>query len=204
MKIYVDIDDVLCETAASLCDMAEREFGRRVEYRNVREFDLQRVFGLSDPEMNRFRDLSHEPEFLASFSATPGAVEGLRTLVSAGHSVDLVTGRPASSHIGTERWLDSVGIDGLTVTYVDKYGRSHIYGCNQGDPPTIGMDELVAREYDVAIDDSPIVLAKLAAWHKTSVLVYDRPWNAAFGLARNMRRIESWAEALVAIRRLKA
>lgn len=204
MKIYVDIDDVLCETAVSLCDMAERVFGRRVEYRNVREFDLQNVFGLSDSEMGRFRDLSHEPEFLASFAVTPGAVEGLRALVVAGHSVDLVTGRPASSHIGTEMWLDSAGIDGLTVTYVDKYGRSQIYGCNPGDPPTIGMDELAAREYDVAIDDSPLVLSKLAAWHKTCVLVYDRPWNAGFGLAQNMSRIGSWAEALAAVRRLKA
>lgn len=204
MKIYVDIDDVLCETAASLCDMAEREFGRRVEYRNVREFDLQKVFSLSDHEMDRFRDLSHEPEFLASFPVTPGAVEGLRELVSAGHSVDLVTGRPASSHIGTEMWLDSAGIDGFSVTYVDKYGRSHIYGCNPGDPPSISMDELAAREYDVVIDDSPVVLAKLAAWRKTCVLVYDRPWNAAFGLAGNMRRIGSWAEALAAVRRLKA
>lgn len=203
MKIYVDIDDVLCETAASLCDMAEREFGRRVAYRNVREFDLQKVFGLSDPEMDRFRDLSHETEFLSSFPVTPGAVDGLRALVSAGHSVDLVTGRPASSHIGTERWLCSAGIDGLIVTYVDKYGRSHVYGINPGDPRTIGMDELEAREYDVAIDDSPVVLDKLAAWRKTCVLVYDRPWNAAFGLACNMRRIGSWAEALAAIRRLE-
>ena len=46
--IYVDMDDVLCETAANLCRLAEREFGRHVDYADVFAFDLQKVFGLTD------------------------------------------------------------------------------------------------------------------------------------------------------------
>ena len=204
MKIYVDIDDVLSETAASLCDIAEREFGRHVEYCNVCEFDLQKVFSFTDEEMDRFRVLSHKTEELKSFPVTPGAVEGVRALVAAGHAVDLVTGRPASSHVGTEAWLKSAGLGDFTVSYVDKYDRSQIYALSPDDPPTVGMAELEARGYDVAIDDSPIVLAKLAAWRKTRVLVYDRPWNADFALSDNMRRIGSWADAMAQIRSLDA
>ena len=55
MRIYVDIDDVLCETAASLCEIVAREFGRHVAYEDVFQFDLQDVFRLTDEEM---RDLS--------------------------------------------------------------------------------------------------------------------------------------------------
>ena len=66
MRIYVDIDDVLCETAATLCGLAEREFGRHVKYLDVRQFDLQKVFSLDDSEMARFRELSHSAHALAS------------------------------------------------------------------------------------------------------------------------------------------
>ena len=58
MRVYVDMDDVLCETAASLCGMAEREFARRVRYEDVKHFDLQKVFSLDDGEMAAFRALS--------------------------------------------------------------------------------------------------------------------------------------------------
>ena len=34
MRIYVDMDDVLCETAAHLCKLAACEFGRHVAYAN--------------------------------------------------------------------------------------------------------------------------------------------------------------------------
>lgn len=200
MRIYVDIDDVLCETAVGLCEIAAREFGRRVEYGNVRDFDLQKVFSLSDAEMARFRELSHLAETLASFAITPGAVEGVRALVAAGHEVDLVTGRPASSHIGTETWLESAGLSALPVLYVDKYDRAGIFSHAADDPPTVSMAELESRGYGVAIDDSPLALAKLARWERTEVLVFDRPWNAAFHLAPNMERIRSWPDAVSGLR----
>ena len=194
MRIYVDMDDVLCETAASLCRLAERTFGRQVSYGQVFDFDLQRVFALSDAEMRRFMALSHAPETLAAYPVTPGAAEGLRTLRAAGHEVEIVTGRPASAHDGTERWLAAAGMDGFPVTYVDKYGRDACYAHRPGDPRTISMDELLARAYDVAIDDSPVALDRLAVWRRTQLLVFDRPWNAAYALAPNMRRVLGWAD----------
>ena len=51
MRIYIDIDDVMCETAATLCLLAEREFGKGVPYAEVSQFDLQQVFGLTDEEI---------------------------------------------------------------------------------------------------------------------------------------------------------
>ena len=203
MRIYVDIDDVLSETARSLCAIAESEFGRHVDYSDVREFDLQRVFSFSDDEMERFRVLSHVPDVLASFAEVSGAVEGVRSLVAAGHIVDLVTGRPASSRRGTEMWLERAGLGEFKVTYVDKYDRSGIYRNDPDDPPTVTMTELAARRYDVVIDDSPIVLAKLAAWRDSRVLVFDRPWNADFPISPNMQRIYSWADIIDFVRRLR-
>lgn len=190
MRVCVDIDDVLCETAASLCGLAERAFGRRVPYREVREFDLQRVFALTDAEMRRFMALSHEPETLMSYPETPGASAGLRRLRAAGCEIDIVTGRPASSHAATVAWLESVGLAGFAVTFVDKYGRTFAKGPD--DPPTVPLAEFLRRDYDFAIDDSPVVLPSFADWTRTGVLVFDRPWNASFALAPNMRRVSGW------------
>ena len=192
MRIYVDMDDVLCETAAALCKLAEREFGKFVEYGNVRSFDLQEVFGLTDGEMDRFRVVSHERDSILGYPQTPGAADGVRALVEAGHLVDIVTGRPAFTHCDTSEWLRAAGLGGLPVTYVDKYGRSFASGPD--DPPTVTLGELESRRYDVVIDDSPVVLRRLAEWRSSRVLVFSRPWNESFPLAPNMIRVGGWED----------
>lgn len=194
MRIYVDMDDVLCETAAALCILAEREFGKSVRYGDVRSFDLQEVFGLTDGEMERFRVVSHERGSILGYPQTPGAADGVRALVAAGHRVDIVTGRPAFTHRDTSEWLRTAGLGDLPVTYVDKYGRSFASGPD--DPPTVDMGELEARRYDVVIDDSPVVLRRLAEWTRSRILVFSRPWNEAFPLAANMTRVRGWPDVL--------
>ena len=194
--IYVDMDDVLCETAANLCRLAEREFGRHVDYADVFAFDLQKVFGLTDDEMRRFMAASHAPGALLTHPVTPGAPDALRALRDAGHSIEIVTGRPAYAHGDTERWLDAAGIGDFPVTYVDKYGRDSCYAHNAGDPPTVSLDELLSRQFDVVIDDSPQILARLADWKETRILVFSRPWNVSFPLSANMTRVGGWSEIL--------
>ena len=196
MRIYVDIDDVLCETAASLCGLAAREFDRHVEYENVRVFDMQQVFCLTDAEMARFAVLSHEPDCLKNFPLTEGAVEGLKSLRDAGAQVDILTGRPAASHQATEEWLASVGLGDFKVEYVDKYGRT--FARHPDDPATVPLAALLQRQYDIAIDDSPVILKSLAGWSDTRVLVFDRPWNRSFALAPNMTRVIGWKGVLAA------
>ena len=106
MRIYIDIDDVLCETAATLCQVAARTFGKGIPYEQVRQFDLQRVFGLTDGEMRRFMEISHQPEVLLSYPPTPGAAASVRALLESGNDIEIATGRPASSHRATEALLE--------------------------------------------------------------------------------------------------
>jgi len=199
MRIYVDMDDVLCETAAALCKLAEREFGRRVAYENVFAFDLQKVFCLSDREMKRFMELSHSPATLRSYAPTPGAAEALCALRSAGHEVEIVTGRPAYAHSGTEQWLADAGMAGFPVSYVDKYGRDSSYAHNPGDPPTATLGELFAERFDVAIDDSPQILSAFPEGFSKETFVFARPWNASMKLRGGTRRIGGWREIAGAI-----
>ena len=48
MKIYIDYDDVLCETAEYFTKIAKELFGIEVPYRQVQFFNLQKSFDLND------------------------------------------------------------------------------------------------------------------------------------------------------------
>lgn len=199
MKIYVDMDDVLCETARHLCALAADAFGRIVSYEQVFQFDLQEVFGLTDAEMKRFMALSHTPGSLRAHEPTPHAADALQTLRAAGHDVHIITGRPAAAHAATADWLVLHGLGDFPVTYVDKYGRDACYAHNPDDPPTVTLAELLDRRFDLVIDDSPSILKHLAVWSDTRIFVFARPWNATYPLAPNMTRVQGWPDILTRV-----
>ena len=47
MKIYIDFDDVICETAKYFTKIAKELFNIDVPYREVQFFNLQKSFDLS-------------------------------------------------------------------------------------------------------------------------------------------------------------
>ena len=120
--------------------------------------------------------------------------DDVRALPAAGHEIEIVTGRPSYAAAGTRAWLEAAGLGELPVSFVDKYGRANVYQCGGDAPPTVPLAEFLTREYDVAIDDSPSILPRLAQWKRTRVFVFDRPWNRAYQLAANMARVSGWAD----------
>ena len=48
MKIYIDFDDVICETAKYFTQIAKELFNIDVPYREVQFFNLQKSFDLSE------------------------------------------------------------------------------------------------------------------------------------------------------------
>ena len=82
MKIYVDFDDVLCETARALSALAKEMFGRDVPYEDIKFFNLQKSFSLSDAQIEALMARAHEHDFLLGLEPTPGGVEAVRALCS--------------------------------------------------------------------------------------------------------------------------
>lgn len=193
MRIYIDFDDVLCETARHLSDLARTLFDRHVPYEAISGFDLKQAFSLSDTEIDALMEHAHRTEFLTELTPAPGSVEAVRALESRGHELAIVTGRPADSHAGSLGWLRKHGLTHLALIYVDKYGRAPATPAPEA-PRTLTRDEFATLHFDVAIDDSPAALDLLAPRHNCTVIVYDRPWNRCYTHAANMRRSASWRE----------
>ena len=94
MKIYIDFDDVICETAKYFTKIAKELFGIDVPYRQVQFFNLQKSFDLSDEQYDKLMEAGHLPENLLSYEETPGASETINKWVDEGHEVFIITGRP--------------------------------------------------------------------------------------------------------------
>lgn len=194
MRIYVDIDDVVTETARTLCRFAADMFGRRVPYEKVFEFDLQVSFSLDDRQIRELMDFAHSPESLASYPETPGATATVASWIAGGHDVTFVTGRPASTHEGTVRWLSARGLGGARVIHVDKFRRetsSAAVACDY----VVPLRDFLGMRFDFAVEDSPVGLGLLAKIPGCRVAVFNRPWNARaeFPPGR-FTRCRDWAE----------
>ena len=113
MRIYVDFDDVLCETARELSRLARELYGCQVPYAAIRAFNLREAFGLDETRYLHLMRAAHETERLLALEPTPGAVATLARWAADGHTVEIVTGRPCATHAASARWLQRHGLADL-------------------------------------------------------------------------------------------
>ena len=193
MKVYVDFDDVICETARDLSALAERLYAIRVPYPAIRAFDLHEAFGLDDAQYRRLMAAAHSREFVLGYAETPGAAATLNRWADAGIDVEIVTGRPFLTAASSRDWLAAHGLARLPVVHVDKYGREP--PAAPGAPRALTLAEFAARHYDFAVEDSPAALAHLAKMEGCLTAVFARPWNARTPLPSDaFVRCADWGE----------
>ena len=198
MRIYVDFDDVLCETARGLSVLAQEMFGRQVPFEQIRAFDLQVSFNLDATQYEALMHAAHESAFLLGLPALPGCVEGLQAWQRQGHEVVVVTGRPSATHQISHGWLQQQGLASLPVLHVDKYNRPH--AVPPGAPPTLSLATMLREHFDVVIDDSPVVLDALQTRPAGRTIVFDRPWNRTYDCpAPRVTRCRGWREVLFSV-----
>ncbi len=75
--IYVDMDDVLGQTARTFARVFEQEHGRKVDLEEIESFDLGVSLGLSRANLEEFMKSVHRPEVLADIEPMEGAVSTL-------------------------------------------------------------------------------------------------------------------------------
>src|SRR5438045_1095899 len=121
--IYVDMDDVVCETARALLAIAEREFGKTIAYDELNTFEVGEACGLAAREIQELFRLAHHPEELFAMAPIDEAVSILREWAQAGHEIAIVTGRPPWTHDVSRAWLARHEVPHHDFVMVDKYGR---------------------------------------------------------------------------------
>ena len=172
--IYVDMDDVIGQTARTFAKVFEREYGRRVDLEEIESFDLGLSLGLSPESLDSFMKSVHRPEVLAEIEPMEGAIEALAAWVSRGYEVDVVTGRPPETEAVSRQWLAAWDVPHHSLTFLDKYSWSdELFSGSRA----ISMAELSRRPFSLVVEDSAEVARRIAGVLDAPVALLDRPWN---------------------------
>ena len=187
--IYVDMDDVLCETARRFLVVIEREFGKQIAYDALTDFDFERSCNLTPGERAKLYEIVHLDEEILSIDPIPEAIDVLNGWVGAGYEIAIVTGRPPDTFAASIEWLARFKVPYHSFTVVDKYGRFQTEN-------TVGLSltELAKQQFCWAVEDSLPMAKFLATEMKLTVALLDRPWNQADAETTQITRYDHWHE----------
>ena len=184
--IYVDLDDVLCHAARRFLEIVERDFGKRIVYEQLTNFDVGHSCGLTPAERDELYRVVHRPDELFRMEPVSEAVEVLADWTARGYEIAIVTGRPPDSGEVSVAWLAKHGIAHHSFTVVDKYAR-----CHSGTAGALSLADLAARPFCWAIEDSLPMARYLAGEMRVPVALLDRPWNQG-DVESGIRRYSDW------------
>ena len=190
MKIYVDFDDCLCETARAFSRLGMEMFSRNVPYEDITFFELDRSFSLNDEQFEQFMIRGHQPDVLLSYEETPGASSVVNEWLSCGHDVSVITGRPFSAYEPSREWLDRHGLERVKLYCLNKYGRDSFI---KNSDFSLEPEDYYRMKFDLAVEDSPKAFPFFNHLPSLRVLVFDRPWNRNCAFPNeNYTRVFNW------------
>ncbi len=174
MNIYVDFDDCLCETGRHFARLAAELFGKNVPYEEMRYFELQKSFSLTDGQFEQLMIEGHRPEMLLSYEETPGACGTINSWLDRGYDVSVITGRPYSAYEASREWLDRHGLERVRLYCLNKYGRDSFI---RNSDFSLEIEDYLRMRFDYAVEDSPAAFRFFEHLPDLKVMVFDRPWN---------------------------
>lgn len=186
--VYVDLDDVLCETARHFLVIVEREFGKQIAYEQLTNFDIGTACGLRPQERESLYRMVHEPDELMQMAPIEEAMGALKQWAGAGFAIAIVTGRPPDAYEPSLAWLAQHHVPYESFTMVNKYARFATENT-----VAISLDELASRDYCWAVEDSLPMAQYLAGAMKVPVALIDCPWNRSAEDHANVGRFSDWA-----------
>jgi uncharacterized HAD superfamily protein len=186
--VYVDLDDVLCETARHFLVIVEREFGKRITYEELTNFDIGTACGLRPEERDSLYRIVHEPDELLQMAPIDHAIATLHQWAGTGYEIAIVTGRPPDAYEPSLAWLAQHHVPQHSFTMVNKYARF-----DTENTVAISLDELASRDYCWAVEDSLPMAQYLASQMNVRVALIDCPWNRSAENHANVGRFSDWA-----------
>lgn len=192
--IYVDMDDVLCEAARHFLLIVEREFGKKVAYEQLTDFDVGHACGLRPEERDELYRIVHRPEELLDMAPIAEAVSAVECWAKQGFEIAIVTGRPPESIEASLAWLAKHKVPHGSFIVVDKYSRFPTERSR-----AISLAELATRQFCWAVEDSWSMAEYLARRMNVPVALIDCPWNRAGERYGRISRYRGWHELAEAL-----
>lgn len=186
-NIYVDLDDVLCQTARHFLVIVERQFNKRIAYEELTDFDVGSSCGLTPAETDELYRIVHRHDELMRMAPIDDAIGALRQWQNDGYAIAIVTGRPPESFDPSLAWLARHRVPYDSFTMVDKYSRF-----TTDNSQAIRLEELAQREYCWAVEDSLPMAHFLATRMELPVALIDCPWNRVAVDHSNVGRYADW------------
>jgi len=187
--IYVDMDDVLCETARGCLAIIEQKFGRQVPYECLTNFDLGQACELGPEETAALYHIVHHPDELLKLEPIPAAIPVLKQWIAGGYEIAIVTGRPPTTYEPSVEWLKIHEVPYHSFMMVDKYGRFETKNTI-----AVSLPELAEKSFYFSVEDSPTMARFLAEQMGVSVKLFDRPWNQGAVAHPKIKRYHHWHE----------
>src|SRR5262245_6604599 len=181
------MDDVLCQAARHFLLIVEREFGKKIEYRQLVDFDVGRSCGLRETEREELYRIVHRPDELLRMAPVEEAIPVLEQWQRSGFEIAIVTGRPPDTHEVSVAWLKRHRFPFQSFTIVDKYSRF-----STEETVAINLMELAERQFCWAVEDSLPMAQYLANQMKLPVALIDCPWNQSVGQDSRISRYPDW------------
>ena len=191
--VYVDLDDVLCQAARHFLLVVEREFGKRIAFEQLVNFDVGKSCGLSAEERDELYRIVHRPEELLNMAPIDEAAGVLQKWQDQGFEIAIVTGRPPESAEASLAWLAKHKMPHAAFTVVDKYSRFPTVKSS-----AISLAELATRRFCWAVEDSWPMAEYLARQMSVPVALIDRPWNQSSDSHNGIRRCGGWRDLAAA------
>lgn len=197
-RIYVDLDDVLSQTARAFLRLLAADYGKVIELDAIESFDLSVSFGLDAEELRRFMHDAHRPELLLGIEPMPGADDSLGAWKRRGYEIHVMTGRPPAAAEVSRAWLGRHRMPHDALHFVDKYAR-YDPAAWDGAEPVLRLEDIATDGYRLFVEDSLATAAALARASAAPVALMDRPWNRDpsridGGTAATIHRCTGWSE----------
>lgn len=196
--IYVDLDDVLCQAARRFLMIVEREFGKRIAYEQLTNFDVGHSCGLSSDEREELYRIVHRPDELLRMAPIREAISVLERWQEQGFEIAIVTGRPPECYEVSLEWLAKHNISYTSFTVADKYSRFETENTI-----AIKLADLAKRQFCWAVEDSLPMARYLADEMELPVALIDCPWNQSEASHGRISRCRDWRAIGDALNMLK-
>lgn len=185
MRVLLDQDQVLAEWVEKVLEWYNQDYKTNFTVNDVQNyFDMEKILGPQG--VPYIRSCIRYPDFYSDLKPVDGAIEGVKSLIDAGHDVCIVSAVPrcgAVSYHGKLVWLRK---------FMPWFNLNNFVACSR--------KELVHG--DILLDDAPHNVESYAkSGHGRRAVLFDRPWNQK---VTGITRVKTWPEFLEIVKQVQA